>query len=207
MIKTEFALVPNEITETDIKNKAESIPASIMKNNADYIELLLNKKHRPSAYKSLAAIYLLGSFTEELGIFPTIAKTDKGKPYFTDIPYIDFSISHSESLVACSICISKEQKPMIGVDCETLYKKDPMQIAERFFTEKEKEIILSSDDKEKTFTVLWTKKEAYLKLLGKGISVPLSSFCVESLPYHFETYEIMDNIFTICSKKSFFSAC
>lgn len=202
MIKTEFCLVPEVITEDDIIKEAEGISASIMKNNEDYIKALMSKKHHPSAFKSIAAMGILGSFAEELGIFPTIAKTEKGKPYFSDIPYIDFSISHSENLVACSICISKDQKPLIGIDCETIYKKDPMTIAERFFTENEIEIITASEDKAKAFTRLWTKKEAYLKLLGKGLSVPLSSFDVESLPYHFETYEIMGNIFTICSGKS-----
>ncbi len=204
MIKTEFALVPEEITEDDIKKEAEGISASIMKNNADYIKLLMNKKHRPSAYKSLAAMGILGSFVREMGIFPTIAKTEKGKPYFADTPYIDFSISHSENLVACSICISKEQNPIIGIDCETIYKKDPMPITERFFTKNEIEIISSSDNIKKAFTILWTKKEAYLKLLGEGLSIPLSSFDIESLPYHFETYELMNNIFTICSEKSLF---
>ncbi len=204
MIKTEFCIVPEDITEEYIKDEAEGISASLMKNNENYIKLLMDKKHRPSAYKSLAAMGILGSFTEELGIFPTIAVTDNGKPYFTDIPYIDFSISHSENLVACSICISKEAKPIIGIDCETIYKKDPMQLAERFFTKNEIEIIASSENKKKAFTKLWTKKEAYLKLLGKGLSVPLSSFEAESLPYHFETYELLDNIFTICSEKSLF---
>ena len=204
MIKTEFLLVPEVITEEYIKDEAEGISASIMKNNADYIKSLINKKHRPSAFKSLAAMGILGAFAEELGIFPTIAKTENGKPYFSDIPYIDFSISHSENLVACSVCISKKQKPVIGIDCEAIYKKDPMPLSERFFTKNEIETIASSDDKAKEFTKLWTKKEAYLKLLGKGLSVSLSSFDVGSLPYHFETYEIMDNIFTICSEKSLF---
>ena len=204
MIKTEFCLVPEVITEEYIKDEAEGISASIMKNNEDYIKALMSKKHRPSAFKSIAAMGILGSFTEELGIFPTIAKSENGKPYFTDAPYIDFSISHSENLVSCSICISREQNPMIGIDCETIYKKDPMPIAQRFFTKNEIEMISSSEDKAKTFTKLWTKKEAYLKLLGKGLSLPLSSFDAESLPYHFETNEIMGNIFTVCSKKTLF---
>ena len=93
---------------------------------------------------------------------------------------------------------------MIGIDCETIYKKDPMALAERFFTKNEIQMILSSENIEKAFTTIWTKKEACLKLLGKGLSVPLSSFDVESLPYHFETYEVMDNIFTICSEKDLF---
>lgn len=204
MIKTEFLLVPDEITEEYINDEAAGISASIMKNNEAYIKSLLAKKHRPSAFKSIAAMGILGSFTEELGIFPTIEKTEFGKPYFADIPYVDFSISHSDNLVACSICISKDKKPRIGIDCETLYKKDPLPIAERFFTKKEIEMISSSDDMKKAFTTLWTKKEAYIKLIGKGLSLPLASFDVETVPYHFETYEVMGNMFTICSEKTFF---
>ncbi len=204
MIKTEFLPVPEVITEEYIKDEADGISASIMKNNADYIKSLMNKKHRPSAFKSLAAMGILGGFAEELGIFPTIKKTEFGKPYFSDIPYIDFSISHSDNLVGCSVCISKEQKPMIGIDLETVYKKDPMKISERFFTQKEIELVSSSDNPKKEFTILWTKKEAYLKLLGKGLSKPLSSFDVDSVPYRFETYEVKGNIFTICSEKFLF---
>ena len=61
----------------------------------------------------------------------------------------------------------------IGVDIEC--KTDPgRRVTERFFTEAEKSYVRNDDD----FRRIWTMKEAFIKCLGKGLSIPLRSFSV-----------------------------
>ncbi len=61
----------------------------------------------------------------------------------------------------------------MGIDLEYLTdKKDLLGLAKRFFTNKEYEIIssLAKDKQNEAFYRAWTRKEAYLKATGEGIS-------------------------------------
>ena len=51
-------------------------------------------------------------------------------------------------------------------------------LAKRFFHPKEIDLILLSSDKSSLFFELWTKKEAYVKAIGRGISYGLDQFYV-----------------------------
>ncbi len=83
-----------------------------------------------------------------------------GKPYFTHIP-IHFSITHSGRLWMCII----SSKPC-GIDVQ-LYKDTKIhEIAQRFFAEKERDYVKVNGNK--GFFYLWTRKEAYGKMTGKG---------------------------------------
>ena len=89
-----------------------------------------------------------------------IERTENGKPYLKNISDIYFNISHSGNAVAVAISDNE-----IGIDIEKI-KTPNLKVAERFFTENEKKYINSDID----FFEIWTKKEAYFKQLGKGIS-------------------------------------
>lgn len=85
------------------------------------------------------------------------------KPYLLGFPDIHFNISHSGDLLVCAV----STKP-VGIDAEKIgeYSK---KVIERICSSKELEKVLKSDDRNLEFCRLWTKKEAYLKLLGTGI--------------------------------------
>lgn len=95
-----------------------------------------------------------------------------GKPYIERCP-LKFSISHSGSiaLLATADC-------EVGCDVQIM-KEQPRGVAERYFCESERRFIEESDDKARAFFRLWTAKESYIKMLGKGLSVPLDSFEVQ----------------------------
>lgn len=92
-----------------------------------------------------------------------------GKPYIENSNY-HFSISHSENTVA----FAAHTAP-IGIDIQKI--EDTISPAIRFFTQNERTYIQSDP---KRFFEIWTKKEAYVKMLGTGLSTPLASFDVFS---------------------------
>ena len=80
-----------------------------------------------------------------------------------------FNLSHSHELAVIALTLNKQ----VGIDLEYLTdKKDLLGLAKRFFTNKEYEIIfsLAKDKQNEAFYRAWTRKEAYLKATGEGIS-------------------------------------
>ena len=62
-----------------------------------------------------------------------------------------------------------------------------------------------SKDRQYTFTDIWTKKEAYLKYMGSGITTALSSIdTTRDLKVTFETARLKDTLITVCSKSDLF---
>ena len=198
MIKTAFFVPKKDVVMEDLIKEKSSIPQFLWEMNEEYINELSSKKNLPSAYRSLIGIKLLGELIADNGINPRLKRDANGRPFIENIPNMDFNISHSDSLVVCALCISDKITARIGVDCEEIYKKDPLSISKRFFTEKEHKKILSSENKAYTFTELWTKKEAYLKHLGTGLEKPLSSFESDETGLCFETLTIEKNIVSLC---------
>ncbi len=104
-----------------------------------------------------------------------------------------YNISHTETLVCAAVSDAD-----IGVDCETLREfSDHKKIAKRFFAEAEFLQTEKSSDPLREFFTVWTKKESYVKYLGKGFAVPFPSFDVNSLNAEQKTFEINGCIVTV----------
>lgn len=104
-----------------------------------------------------------------------------GKPVITSNLKLDFNLSHSGDYAL--IAVAREHK--VGVDVELF--RDNMEvekIAHRFFSEKENAELmsLSSEQQQIGFFNCWTRKEAYIKAHGLGLSLPLDSFDVSLTP-------------------------
>jgi len=95
-----------------------------------------------------------------------------GKPVVRHIPSFHFNLSHSGDWVVCAI----DDVP-VGIDIEEIKPID-LAIAERFFSPDEYQDLLSqpAERQEAYFFHLWSMKEAFIKLTGKGLSYGLSSF-------------------------------
>jgi len=88
-----------------------------------------------------------------------------------------FNMAHSGSFALVAIAWGRE----IGVDVELVRDAvDFLQIAERFFSIEERRYLSSqpSTRMKEAFFQCWSRKEAYIKALGKGLSYPLEGFSV-----------------------------
>ena len=107
----------------------------------------------------------------------------QGKPFLLldNQSHINFNISHSHGRAAFAFSRGRE----LGVDIE--YVKDDFDvdlIANRFFSRAE---VLSlrtvrADLRKQAFFNCWTRKEAYIKARGEGLSMPLDQFDVTLRP-------------------------
>lgn len=127
-----------------------------------------------------------------------IAKGEYGKPYIVgaDNGY-DFSVSHSAQAVAFAGGLAR-----VGGDIEPIRRRKK-GITERFFAENEVHYIEQSANSDEAFFEIWTKKEAYSKMLGKGLAAGFRSFDVTSgeLDCNFYTKTMNGYAFSICSEE------
>lgn len=129
--------------------------------------------------RSLAAGSLLQfGICRKLGIEPfraapfSFKQMEGGKPIWPGKEEIHFNLSHSGDYACCAVA----DQP-VGVDiqvCDGLRSA----LAKRFFTEKDNQRLreCSGQEQENLFYRLWSIKESYIKLTGKGMSQGLSSF-------------------------------
>lgn len=85
--------------------------------------------------------------------------TEKGKPYIENSGFY-FSISHSDGFAACSF-----GKIPSGCDIQ-VERSINLKIAERFFSEKEKQFVFNACNPQREFFNVWCKKESAYKLTG-----------------------------------------
>ncbi|MDE6203846.1 MAG: 4'-phosphopantetheinyl transferase superfamily protein, partial [Lachnospiraceae bacterium] len=105
----------------------------------------------------------------------SVAYGQGGKPYLTEYPDIHYSLSHSGEYVCCAL-----GDIPVGVDIQkvTEFRKG---IAGRFFTMEDNRRLdlCRGREKKELFFRMWSIKESYVKLTGKGLSGGLSGFEID----------------------------
>jgi 4'-phosphopantetheinyl transferase len=94
---------------------------------------------------------------------------------------LNFNISHSDELVLFAFTYVRQ----IGVDIEYMRPGlDYQSLAEHHFSALENQMLqaLPVSVRLKAFYQCWTRKEAYIKARGKGLSIPLDVFDVSLRP-------------------------
>ena len=164
--------------------------------------------YRPDDRKrSLGAGIIIRKILNENGLSESNLKYSENEKPVADNLF--FNISHAGDYV-------------VGVlsDCEVgcdIEKNDnaPLEIAEHYFYSSELDYIKNADDKNKAFFTLWTLKESYMKMTGKGMSLALDAF--EVVPAadgfilgkssekrcFFRTMEFDGYIFSVSNEKEF----
>lgn len=104
---------------------------------------------------------------------------DFGKPTIDATITADlyFNVSHTSEVIVCAIT----SFPEIGIDVEDRIPNDLHEVSQHFFAKSEIDWLNESPNDQaarERFTTIWTMKEAYIKAVGKGLSIPLDSFSV-----------------------------
>jgi 4'-phosphopantetheinyl transferase len=123
------------------------------------------------------------------------SKNPHGKPSLEAREDFHYSISHTTGAVAVAVT----DRP-IGVDVEGPRRISP-KLAGRFFARGEAAYVdVGTPHWERRFLRIWTQKEAYIKRLGCGLSLPSFDVTAESHAHLFYTREHEGYILSLCGE-------
>lgn len=116
-----------------------------------------------------------------------------------------YNFSHSGTFVMCAAAMEGKKTP-VGCDLEQIgiFREN---IAKRFFCPEEYKILMAQEREEKRtelFYRYWVLKESFMKATGKGMALPMDTFCIrignppvlmrqpEEFPdqYHYMEYQV-----------------
>lgn len=126
-----------------------------------------------------------------------LKRSEYGKPYLSGYNNFYFNVSHTRNAIV--VVVSDKE---VGIDIEKIGEVD-FKIVNRFFSTNEKRYVVDDSTYiNKHFFEIWTQKEAYLKYIGKGLSIPLKSFDVtdKKISERIYNFEIENYIISICSE-------
>ncbi len=160
-----YAKIPNDIDVDKLfENTRKAFPSIL---NQDYLDDIFSRKNKGSIGESLAALLLLADVIKKARLDSSVfifKRNKNGKPYFDNLN-LYFSVSHSRGYVAVAMSDVSE----IGVDIETsdVSLDKAQRLAKRFFNNYELDEFEADPE---NFLRIWTKKEAYCKMLGITLS-------------------------------------
>lgn len=106
---------------------------------------------------------------------------ERGKPRIAGGHELRFNLSHSGGRALYALSLDRE----IGVDLEQITPTTDCElIARHFFSAGEIRDLMSlpAGQRDDAFFTCWTRKEAYIKACGEGLSLALDAFRVSLLP-------------------------
>jgi 4'-phosphopantetheinyl transferase len=126
---------------------------------------------------------MLGKYLATEPITIRFQYSERGKPSIAteNLHCIHFNVAHSGDLILLAFV----QGHRLGIDVEQVRTDFPIdEIAERFFSAAERTALrtLQPTQRYEAFFRCWTRKEAYIKATGDGLSLPLDQFDVSLLP-------------------------
>jgi 4'-phosphopantetheinyl transferase len=123
---------------------------------------------------------ILGGYLNRAPECLSFCYSPHGKPALaveSDADAIRFSVSHSHGVALYAVTRGRE----VGIDLERIrFDLEVAEIAERYFSRREVAMLrtLPTEAQRQAFFRCWTRKEAYLKARGEGLSLPLDQFDV-----------------------------
>lgn len=120
--------------------------------------------------------YLLALYVNEAPEKIRLNKTPHGKPYLADKPEIVFNLSHSGNMMVIGV----SNHCNLGVDIEVCQPRSNFSaLVKKCFADEETSYWNKLPEAQKIveFYRFWTRKEAFVKAIGRGIPLGLNS-CV-----------------------------
>jgi len=142
------------------------------KDRAKYVIAHSALRHILAGYLELDPSQL--EFREGAYGKPELVSTPQGEP-------LNFNLSHSHEAALVAVTLERD----IGIDIEYIKRDFQWQeVAERFFAPGEIARLraLPEEKQHRGFFTCWTRKEAYIKAKGGGLSIPLQDFEVSLFP-------------------------
>src|SRR5580692_7466687 len=144
-------------------------------------------RHRNEFILTRASLrILLAAYLEKSPERFAFSYSAQGKPYLAnELTDLRFNVSHTVSLTEGLAALAFARNRELGVDVEKIRPDcDAKKLAERFFSASERDYItnLSGPALDEAFFRCWTRKEAFIKAKGGGLSLPLDQFQVNLKP-------------------------
>lgn len=169
MIYISYYKLQQQLTPQSFNALLQTLPVFLQ-------DKILNFRNWQDRERSLAGNILLMMGLQALGLttvsLDNINYTKYQKPYLDN--EVSFNISHSGGYIICAVSITNE----VGIDVEEI-RDVPMEDFTNLFAKVEWDKVIESENKLHAFYSLWTKKEAFLKVIGCGLSQPLNEVVIE----------------------------
>lgn len=148
---------------------------------------------------------LLTHLLGENGVPPRLTYGAAGKPFLADRPDVQFSLSHTGDWVFCAV-----SDGAVGMDAQQLCPIGERVIRRCFSAEEQAWLRQAPAD---AAVRLWTRKEAYAKLTGAGLSAIAAPVPVASLPAAYDavtaaywrSYDWQDIRIAVCAQTTGFA--
>ncbi len=144
---------------------------------------------------SAAFLLLCTALREEFGILtpPCFRYRERGKPYLDDREDIFFNLSHCKNAAACIVSESNTAVDIMDI------RNIKNNIVHRVCSDSELEKLNCSEHFDRDFIRLWTKKECYSKLDGRGLALDFRTL-TDDLPEikKVQQYETQNYIVSYC---------
>ena len=191
MVKLYYAKITKLYDEKCFEEKIKQVKEKRQVRILEYCQ----KKDR---CRSLAASLLLKKALEEEGISyeaVCFTKEPAGKRKLLQNGLF-FNLAHAQEL---AVCVISDQQ--VGVDVERRDRLEgkeqsrKLQIAKKILTPEEWKFWKKADCQTKELISIWTKKESYVKMTGKGLSENLTT--VDTLSDAFYQQILVDDAYII----------
>ena len=183
-----------------LRPRIEQARSQYSEESEKYFARILSKSGR-SFNETACGFLLADSLFSKHGIDKStliISRNADGRPCIVNRDDVDFSISHSEGAVMCTVCIADEAR--VGCDVQHVrhYELDKMaMLAEIFMGANDYTEYLKTRD-ERLFYTLWTRREAYIKHNGGDVFQDLRNIDLG-------TDEYRTGVIFSCGKRYYYS--
>ena len=192
MVKLYYAKITNLYDEKCFEEKIKQVKEKRQVRIFEYCQ----KKDR---CRSLAASLLLKMALEREGICydeVCFAQKTGGKPYLLLQSGLFFSLAHAQEM---AVCVIADQE--VGVDVERKDRltgkkeEQKLKIAKKMLTPEEWKQWEKEEYRTETLISIWTKKESYVKMTGKGLTEKLMT--IDTLSNAFYQQMLLDDMYIL----------